>query len=366
MDRNTPAGEKATSEPEKGPAQEKRIDLSVAQVAGSSLATVAAAVLASQLGVYGTILGAGVVSVVATAGGPVIQHFFRRTGEQLREAGESARPKARQVPLRQGDATHLSTPTDRTAILPLLSEEERTRLLRAPGARSAHEPEPHDRTMMLRAPAHAPSEALRPDPGHADATRPMPLGADRPEDPRGRGEFGAASVHGTRMRGWKRTALAAAVVFGVSLGGITAYEALSGTNLSGGHTPTVRAALTGGGSGTGTKDKGPSQEEKDKEKEKGKERGEDGKGADSGTRGPSPSPDRSGPSADPDPSGTPAPPPDPTPPPTPSPTPPDPKPSPDASSADPDSGRSPAPAPNPGGSTGTDGRGGPQDQRTAP
>lgn len=69
----------------------RRIELSVPQVAGSVLATVAAAVLASQLGVYGTILGAGVVSVVATCGGPVLQHLFSRTGEQLREAAVPGR-----------------------------------------------------------------------------------------------------------------------------------------------------------------------------------------------------------------------------------------------------------------------------------
>ena len=83
-----------------GEPEKKKLDLSAAQVAGSSLATVAAALLASKMGVYGTILGAGVVSVVATAGGPVIQHFFRRTGDHLRE---TARPGARRAPL-PGDA----------------------------------------------------------------------------------------------------------------------------------------------------------------------------------------------------------------------------------------------------------------------
>ncbi|CDR05965.1 hypothetical protein [Streptomyces iranensis] len=69
-----------------------RIELSVAHVAGSALAAVAAAVLASKLGVYGTILGAGVVSVVATAGGTVFQHLFRRTGEQIKEVRVQTRP----------------------------------------------------------------------------------------------------------------------------------------------------------------------------------------------------------------------------------------------------------------------------------
>ncbi|MBT1189438.1 hypothetical protein HET69_37020, partial [Streptomyces sp. CJ_13] len=133
----------------------KKLDLSVAQVAGTSLATVAAALLASKLGVYGTILGAGVVSVVATAGGPVIQHFFRRTGDQLRE---TARPRVRQEPL----------------------------------------------------------------PGKSDGEN----------DGQGDGEFGAATVHGTRVRGWKRTAVASGAAFAIAIGGLGAYEAVAGTSVS--------------------------------------------------------------------------------------------------------------------------------------
>ncbi|WP_188306093.1 hypothetical protein [Streptomyces sp. CBMA123] len=78
--------------PELSPAEEggkeerKRIDLSVAQVVASALAAVVGALLASELGVYGTIMGAAVVSIGATTGGAVFQHVFRRTGEQLRDA----------------------------------------------------------------------------------------------------------------------------------------------------------------------------------------------------------------------------------------------------------------------------------------
>ena len=56
--------------------ESRRIDLSVPQVAGSALAAVVAAKLASSFGVYGTIAGAGLISVVATCGGSVLQHFF--------------------------------------------------------------------------------------------------------------------------------------------------------------------------------------------------------------------------------------------------------------------------------------------------
>ncbi|MER5638747.1 hypothetical protein ABT095_17505 [Kitasatospora sp. NPDC002227] len=69
-----------------------RLDLSLAQVAASALAAIVGAVLASELGVYGTIIGAAVVSVGATTGGAVFQHVFKRTGEQLRAVGQPAEP----------------------------------------------------------------------------------------------------------------------------------------------------------------------------------------------------------------------------------------------------------------------------------
>ncbi|WP_327679409.1 hypothetical protein [Streptomyces sp. NBC_00467] len=161
----------------------QRLDLSVPQVAGSALAAIAAAVLASQLGVYGTIIGAGLVSVVATCGGSVFQHFFRRTGEQIRDVTVQAKPKGRQVPRPPAD----------------------------------------DATQMLRQ-------------VHRDEARE---------------EFSAASTHGTRVRGWKRPLVAASVVFGVAMLGITGYEVASGSELGGGNGTTVGSAVRGGGSGGG-------------------------------------------------------------------------------------------------------------------
>ncbi|MFJ1756304.1 hypothetical protein [Kitasatospora sp. NPDC088134] len=77
----------------------KRLDLTVTQVAASALATVVGAVLASELGVYGTILGAAVVSVGATTGSAVFQQLFKRTGEQLRNAVErGAEPRSATPP----------------------------------------------------------------------------------------------------------------------------------------------------------------------------------------------------------------------------------------------------------------------------
>ncbi|MEU9402825.1 hypothetical protein [Streptomyces sp. NPDC048242] len=141
----------------------KRFDLSVPQVAGSALAAVVAAKLASYFGVYGTIFGAGVVSIVATCGGSVFQQVFRRTGEQLREAKTSGRPRA-----------------------------------------------------------HGAGEAAA-----------VP------------GEFGAGTVYRARVKSWRRPLVAAALVFGVTMAGITVYELVSGSSFSGGKGTTVSDAVGG-------------------------------------------------------------------------------------------------------------------------
>ncbi|WP_405951054.1 hypothetical protein OG588_37200 [Streptomyces prunicolor] len=137
----------------------KRIELSVPQVAGSAVAAVVAAKLASYFGVYGTILGAGVVSAIATSGGSVFQHFFSRTGAQLREATVTSK-EAEQTPARPG-------------------------------------------------------------------------------------EFTEGTVYRARVGSWKRPLLAAALVFGVTMTGITVYELVSGDSFSGGKGTTVSAAVTG-------------------------------------------------------------------------------------------------------------------------
>jgi len=62
----------------------KSLDLSLIQVAASALAAVGAAILASSLGVAGTIIGAAVVSIGATCGSALFQHVFHRTGEEIR------------------------------------------------------------------------------------------------------------------------------------------------------------------------------------------------------------------------------------------------------------------------------------------
>ncbi|HLI39003.1 MAG TPA: hypothetical protein VKV80_16940 [Streptosporangiaceae bacterium] len=61
-----------------------RLELSGIQLAASVLASVTGAILASGLGVAGTIAGTAVAAFASTAGGAVYKHYLARTGERLR------------------------------------------------------------------------------------------------------------------------------------------------------------------------------------------------------------------------------------------------------------------------------------------
>ncbi len=250
----------------------RRIDLSLPQVAGSAVAAVAAAVLASQLGVYGTIAGAGVMSVVATCGGSVFQHLFRRTGEQIREVTvQVTHPEGRQVTVHTKETTpagHRAAaqraepepgpePTDdATTVLPTVDPGAVPEVI--PDAESARLLTPVDtdrtqlldlgdaRTRMLRVPP-----AGSPQAGAGDRTQMLPRAGAGPAG--ADDAFSDGVTHGTRMRGWKRPALAAAAVFAVSMAGITAFEMISGNDLSGGQGTTLSSVVRGGGD----RDSGP-------------------------------------------------------------------------------------------------------------
>ncbi|ARZ67423.1 hypothetical protein SMD11_1762 [Streptomyces albireticuli] len=228
----------------------KRLELSVAQVAGSALAAVIAALLAGKLGVYGTVIGAGVVSVVATSGGTIFQHLFKRTGEQLREATtQAARPKMRQVPVQDaGRAVGRGGPErDRTRPMGRTGDADATRLL--PGVDPAAPRPAVDATQLLPGVNHPPER----NGAHAGAL------SGPHADPRSDGhdstaapfddEYTSGTTHGTRRRGYKRPLLAAAAIFALAMGTVTAVELVSGESADGGKGTSVSQILTGGNSG---------------------------------------------------------------------------------------------------------------------
>ncbi|MFD4761591.1 hypothetical protein ACFWOJ_22740 [Streptomyces sp. NPDC058439] len=280
--------------------KERRIDLSLPQVAGSAVAAVAAAVAASQLGVYGTILGAGVMSVVATCGGSLFQHFFRRTGEQIREVTVQAKQPGREVTVQtRGTSDPHAVYGVRRPPAGMPDEAmDATTVMRAVDAATMRGGT--DATTVLRNVADDPDRTrlLRP----LDGTRSLDPVRPEPDE-----EFSEATTHGTRIRGWKRSALGAAVVFAVTMAGITTFELASGNDLSGGRGTTVGSVVRGE-RGAGSNDPAPSTgtdpgQERSPAQESGATPGTDSQGGqsrnpDSG-RG-----DRS--SADPTPSPTPS------------------------------------------------------------
>lgn len=210
----------------------RRLELSVAQVAGSALAAVTAAVLASKLGVYGTIIGAGVMSVVATTGGSVFQHLFRRTGEQLREASGPGRPRTRQIRLAPPDTSGAG---ERGGARPSPTDPETRRLGQPAGPG--------------RSPSSTGSAARRGQVTRDQDTRVFGQPAGRVDQPTrhlrrapvatpGDGEtgedaeFSTPTTYGTRIRGWKRPVLAAGAAFVLAMGVITGIEWLSGGPVS--------------------------------------------------------------------------------------------------------------------------------------
>jgi hypothetical protein len=76
------------------PSAGSRFDVTGTQVCASTLASVSAAIVASFFGVAGTVGGAAVVSVIATAGSAVYSHGIRQTGARLQDtqAGRLTRP----------------------------------------------------------------------------------------------------------------------------------------------------------------------------------------------------------------------------------------------------------------------------------
>ncbi|MGQ4356732.1 hypothetical protein [Streptomyces drozdowiczii] len=272
--------------------KERRIDLSLPQVAGSAVAAVAAAVAASQLGVYGTIAGAGVMSVVATCGGSVFQHFFRRTGEQIREVTVQVKHPDREVTIhaRETGPRRPEPSAQETVLLGAVDDpgavNDATTVLRRADA-------PADETMLLRRVEPDATTVLRRVEPNATTVLRSPATAPLADE-----EFSEATTHGTRLRGWKRSAIGAAVVFAVSMAGITTYELISGGDLSGGHGTTVGSVVRGGhGSGPST----PEPAETTGPEENGTNPGsQDGSGTaspDTGDRdddGTAPQPDRSG------------------------------------------------------------------------
>jgi hypothetical protein len=62
-----------------------RLNLTTSQVAASALAACCASIVASYLGVAGTVIGAAVGSIIATTGAAIWGHLFRKGGDKIKQ-----------------------------------------------------------------------------------------------------------------------------------------------------------------------------------------------------------------------------------------------------------------------------------------
>jgi hypothetical protein len=195
-------------------------DLSTTQLVAGGLATLAAAVGASFLGVYGTIVGAAFMSVASTAGAAVCKHFLDQGREQLKERshphGAGAAGEARAAAERATDAD----PT-RTVVWP-------------GGFDGGGDPSatrfdlPPDVTRVDRSPAETVADDLA-----AAATASGGVGPEgrSPRDAAWRDAF-RSTLDWARRR-WAVLAVSSVAVFAVVMAGITVMEKITDRPASG-------------------------------------------------------------------------------------------------------------------------------------
>ncbi|MEV4007934.1 hypothetical protein [Actinomadura sp. NPDC049753] len=211
--------------------------MSTTQLIASAAATAVAALGASFLGVYGTIIGAALMSVISTAGSAVGKHYLDQGREQIKELThlQSAVRRREMAEGAAGEAT--SADPTRTAVWS--GDPGATRLDPVFGGGDPN--------------------ATRFDPGgDPNATRLDPAQTVAAAFAEEAGEDAVRQV--VRRSAWQSTVewakahwvmlvVSSAAVFAVVIGGITIYEAGTGRPVGGGGGKglTVTKVLDGGG-----------------------------------------------------------------------------------------------------------------------
>jgi hypothetical protein len=189
--------------------EEQRLKLSATQIMASMAAAVTAALVGSTLGVAGTVIGAGLASVISVVGGAIFGHSIVLTRKQVKRAVLQVRGADRE------QADRLAPDDDRTVVIPAVTRFDLPRPVYAqagPERRSAP-----DRSMSSQ---------------HSEPRRPRPT----------RRKLGAGLLVGVA---------AAATIFAGSLAAVTLVETVKGSPLSGGDSGGL--SVLGGNSGADSK-----------------------------------------------------------------------------------------------------------------
>lgn len=193
------------------------------------LAAVVAALLGSKLGVAGTVLGAGLASVVSTLGAAVFQHWLERTGRSVRKAVAHVPVKTRVLRRARGGRAQQGTGGNASDV-PTVPFR---RPVPPPSGNATGQ-----RTVWLR-PGERPTVVHRQPTPPAQAQPPPPARWRRWL----RG-FRWRDVRWRELR-WKGIVATIAVMAAIGIGTVTVIEAGLGESVWGGK-PSTATALTGG------------------------------------------------------------------------------------------------------------------------
>ncbi|MBQ6640651.1 MAG: hypothetical protein IJH84_06415 [Saccharopolyspora sp.] len=220
----------------------KKIELSGAQVAGGALASVTAALLGSQLGVAGTVFGAGMTSVIITVGGALYQRSLEKTKTKLENTKDKANAAAARAALKRATSigaqglTKLQPPrppAQRESSASSPADEAATRKIRWygsamhwPGGEEVVDDPNATRRIDAQAVADgatARSEGVGADPAESTRHEPAPSGETEVVSP-------PAPRRGLR---WGVLAVTSGLAFVLAMVVITGWEGITGKTLSG-------------------------------------------------------------------------------------------------------------------------------------
>ncbi|OLT47993.1 hypothetical protein BJF85_14005 [Saccharomonospora sp. CUA-673] len=223
-----------------GSGEKEKSGLRPAQLAAGGIAATTAAFLCSFFGVYGTVIGTGLISVLSTVG----SEFYLRSARKSKEAARKAKVKASEL---------ASTKTGRTAVLPVTGAgPQRTLRPEGPGrTEGTVRPEGPGRAERPEGP-DLPTQRM----SYADQPT-VYLNADQPTDylgvPAAADTSGGDSARGSRLRRrWPILAATSAVVFAIGLFLVTGFELATGQSLSGQGRSTVSEIVGNTGQESGT------------------------------------------------------------------------------------------------------------------
>ncbi|MFI0407781.1 hypothetical protein [Actinomadura sp. 3N508] len=241
-------------------------DVSTTQLIASAAATAAAALGASYLGVYGTIIGAALMSVISTAGAAVGKHYLDQGRGRLKELTHQ-QTAARRRDAAEG-AVGEATSADPTRTMVWSGDPNATRRFGPPsgGDPNATRLDPNAQLdpNATRLDLSLGGAAGRNDP---NATRLDPVDAVAASLAGAAGEDAVRQA--ARRSAWQNTvewakarwamlAVSSGVVFAIVIAGITIYEATTGQALGkGGGGLTVTQVLGGGDGGPQDDDPSP-------------------------------------------------------------------------------------------------------------